>query len=106
MKLAHDGHSHDEPETAHLITSEPAVGATNYLGDVLLNMLPFAVLLIIVLFMTYVIKSKKTTIVNVALIYLLLAGLTTYSVAPVASIISLILGFGLALIVVLGRVKN
>lgn len=106
MKLAHDGHNHSHPETTELVTSEPAVTTTDYLGGILVNLLPFVVLIAILLFMHYALKSKRSTIVNVALVYLLLIGLTTYSIAPIASIVSLVLGFGLALIIVLGRVKN
>lgn len=106
MKLAHDGHSHDEPQTTELVTSEPAATTTNYLGDVMVNLLPFVVLIAILLFMHYALKTKKSTIINVALVYLLVVGLTTYSIAPIASIVSLVLGFGLALVIVLGRVKN
>lgn len=104
--FAHAGEHHeDELELQQHLEQTNAL-TSNYLGEVFVNILPFIVLLILWLFMTYVLKSKNTTKINVVLIYLLIVGLTTYAVAPIASIISLVIGFGLALFVVIGRVKN
>ncbi|HSE29173.1 MAG TPA: hypothetical protein VLA77_01135 [Candidatus Saccharimonadales bacterium] len=104
--LAHDsGVPHEEVEQIQE-SSEMVNSTANYLSDVAVNILPFAVLLILLILMTFVLKNRVSTRVNVTLIYLLIVGLTSYAVAPIASIISLIIGFGLALFVVLGRVNN
>lgn len=104
--FAHAGEAHESDQEAQQHIQQTAVETSSYLGDVITNLMPFAILLAIILFLHFALKTKKSTIVNVALVYLLLVGLTTYSIAPIASIVSLVIGFGLALVVVLGRVKN
>lgn len=87
---------------SHLETVETA-GALPFIWA---NLLPFALLGLIWLVMTYGFKAKASTRLIVIMTYLLIVGVTMFQMAPVASIISLIAGFGLALGTMLFQAKR
>lgn len=97
MNFAHSGHQH--VEQVYGLNSNP-------LNDILTNSVPFLLLLLIMLFFKFGLKTKPSVNINITMIYLLIIGLTSYQIAPIASIVSLISGFGLGLVIMLARLKN
>lgn len=93
IHFAHAGHVHEEviPVAAHPNTWQ-LIG---------LNLLPFVGLAVLLLGMRYVLKLKLKYQLIVSLVFLLICGLTSFQWAPVASIISLVAGFGLSLALIL-----
>ena len=93
--FAHEGHAHE---------AEPGFLDTVY-GAMFLNAAPF-VLLAFMLLMLQRTHTKLNIRLVVALAYLLGVGLLTYSVAPIASIVSLVAGFGLSLCLAIFGLKK
>jgi hypothetical protein len=88
--LAHGSVLHDtapEPPVDFFDTTD---------GQLILNLTPFVLLLLILVLMRRL-KIKQAWIVSLTLVYLLLVGLLFYRYIPVASIISMVAGFGLSL---------
>lgn len=84
--FAHVGHVHDEP-VSFFETSE---------GFIIINVAPF-LLLALVLLLLYRLKVKRSALLMLTLATLLTIGLIGYRYVPIASIISLVAGFGLSL---------
>lgn len=93
--------AHDSGEP-HIETPETA-GAMPF---IVANILPFALLALLWVVMTYGLKVKPPTRLIVVMTYLLIAGVTMFQAAPVASIISLVVGFGLALSTMIFQAKR
>lgn len=82
--FAHAGHEHEVAPEPHVLT---LIG---------LNLLPLVVIAII-LGMLRIFKVKKQIQNFILLVLLLITGVTTFQWAPIASVVSLIAGFGLCL---------
>lgn len=106
--FAHDSGdpSHDamHAETG-AVSNEVVSTAPSFFSELLVNLLPFLVLGLILALAHFVFKLKPSVLTTITLAYLLLVGLLTFSITPVASIISLVVGFGLSLFVVIARIK-
>lgn len=92
-------HTSGEP---HLETPQTA----GTLPFIWANALPFVGLALLWVIMTYGFKAKASTRLIAIMIYLLIVGVTMFQVAPIASITSLTVGFGLALSSMLFRAKR
>jgi hypothetical protein len=89
--FAHEGHEH---------TPEPVFFDTTH-GIILINLAPFVVLAVLLLIINKVWHVKQSWQIGLTLVYLLTIGLLGYRYFPVASIISLVAGFGLSLALVI-----
>lgn len=86
-------------------TGEPHVEPST-VDTMWVNVLPFAGLALILLVMTYGFKTKLSTRIVVAMTYLLVVGVGMFQLAPIASTIAIIIGFGLALGTMLLQAKR
>lgn len=66
-----------------------------------MNLLPFVLLAIVLAVARYVLHLHLKVQIIIALGFLLICGLTTFQWAPVASVVSLVAGFGLSLALIL-----
>jgi len=66
-----------------------------------INLAPFILLALILVIMRRVLRLKESLQLAVGLVYLLLVGLLGYQIMPIASIVSLVAGFGLCLALVI-----
>lgn len=89
--FAHEGHAHE---------AAPGFFETSY-GQIFINTTPFVVLALLILVMDRALRLSRNIQIVVVLAYLLLVGLLGYSTMPIASIISLVAGFGLCLALVI-----
>ena len=92
--FGHSGHAHE---------ATPAFLDTVY-GEMFVNTAPF-VLLALALLVMQRLRTKLSVRLAIVLPYLLAVGLLGYNIAPIASIISLVAGFGLSLAVAIFGLK-
>src|SRR5688572_13898840 len=92
LKLfAHEGHAH-----------EAAPGFFDTLeGFMFINIVPFVLLALVLVLMRRIWRSRQDAQLIFALAFLLAVGLLGYRFVPIASIISLVAGFGLSLALVI-----
>lgn len=89
--FAHEGHVHD---------TGTEFFDTVY-GMMFINLAPFVLLALLLVMMQRVFKIKRNVQIVFVLFYLLLVGLLGYQTMPLASIVSLVGGFGLCLALVI-----
>lgn len=87
--FAHEGHAHTETV---IKATQPQLYEI-----VAINALPFAFLVLLILTLRKL-GMRNTVQIVIGLVYLLLVGLLGYQLMPVASIISIVAGFGLCLV--------
>lgn len=90
--FAHDGETHET-------VTESTLHATLETWYVALPL--YVLILVAIGSAAYLVARSKTTVLNVLLGVLFIAGVALYSVSPAVSIASLACGFGLALAVVI-----
>lgn len=94
--FAHEGHEH--APTDDFFASLP--------GDILLNISPFVLLALLLALIAKLFRANTNWLTAFSLAYLLLVGLIGYSYVPVASTISIVVGFGLSLFLVVAPFKK
>ena len=95
--FAHEGEVHTDTPVNFFDTVE---------GILFINLAPFVLLALVIVIMRRVLRLKQNVQLVVGLVYLLLVGLLGYKIMPLASIVSLVAGFGLCLALVILPLKR